>query len=467
MSAAICFADPQTDEACPALLRKKDVLFFMDIPDGLWPVIIVLCLLCSAMLTLSETALIDSSKTSLERLEDEDYKGARAALGLLGNPDPILESIQVGLIFCALLTGAGLSLCADFLLEKYIPAGAYAGLLSLIAALLATTAIYLIFSRFLPMKLALQEPEKVLCRYSSRLISYTRLISPFRTLLVLITDTLLTIFGINPHIDGSVTEDEVKDLLEQGTEDGVIEKTEQTMVERIFHMGDQTAYSLMTPRTRMEWLDLDDDPDDNLAFIRESKRDVFIVGKNSLDEFCGIIYAKDLLNAILDGHPLEEMASLVKKPLLLPRSMEPFRVMKKFRESGVNEGIVLDEFGGVIGFITYQDIIDKITADSAAEDEAGNPLEEIGDHVWQMEGLCSIDDFKERFELEKLPDEERDHYQTMGGMVTALFGYIPRTGEKAVWDEFTFEVTAMDGARIDKMRVTQTIPAPAGTKEGS
>lgn len=201
------------------------------------------------------------------------------------------------------------------------------------------------------------------------------------------------------------------------------------MVERIFHMGDQTAYSLMTPRTRMEWLDLDDDLDDNLAFIRESKSAVFIAGKDSLDEFCGIIYAKDLLNAVLDGKPLE-LASLVKKPLLIPRSMEPFRVMEKFRESGVNEGIVLDEFGGVIGFITYQDIVDKITADTAEEDEEGNPLEEIGDHVWQLEGLCSIDDFKERFNLEKLPDEERDHYQTMGGMVTALFGYIPRAGKK-------------------------------------
>lgn len=464
MSAAICFAAWQADGACPALLRRIRMCHFMDIPDGLWPVIIVLCLICSAMLTLSETALIDSSKTSLERLEDEDYKGARAALNLLENPDPILESIQVGLIFCALLTGISLSLCTNFLLEKYIPAGAYTGVLSLIAALLATTGVYLIFSCFLPMKLALQEPERVLCRHSGRLISYTRLISPFRTVLVLITDTLLTIFGINPHIDDSVTEDEVKDLLEQGAEDGVIEKTEQTMVERIFHMGDQTAYSLMTPRTRMEWLDLDDDLDDNLAFIRESKSAVFIVGKNSLDEFCGIIYAKDLLNAVLDGRPLE-LASLVKKPLLIPRSMEPFRVMEKFRESGVNEGIVLDEFGGVIGFITYQDIIDKITADSAEEDEEGDPLEEIGDHVWQLEGLCSIDNFKERFNLEKLPDEERDHYQTMGGMVTALFGYIPRVGEKAVWDEFTFEVTAVDGFRIDKMRVTQAIPDPAGPKE--
>ena len=140
-------------------------------------------------------------------------------------------------------------------------------------------------------------------------------------------------------------------------------------------------------------------------------------------------------------------------------------MVEKFRESGMHEGIVLDEFGGVIGYITYQDIIDEITAESAEEDEEGDPLEEIGDHVWQMEGLCSIDDFKERFDLEKLPDEERDHYQTMGGMVTALFGYIPRVGETTTWDEFTFEVMAMDRARVDKIRVTQTIPQPEASPE--
>ena len=431
----------------------------MDIPDGLWLIIMLLCLLFNAMLTLSETALLDSSKTSLERLEDEDYKGAKEALSILEQPEPILESIQIGLTFFALLMGICITLYATPLLAKYLPLGGYSDTLSLLISLSSATFIYLVFSTFLPRKLALLDPEKVLCRHSSNLISYTRILSPLRTIFVLITDTVLTIFGINPHIDDSVTEDEVKDLLEQGAEDGVIEKTEQTMVERIFHMGDQTAYSLMTPRTQMEWLDLDDDPDDNLAFIRESKEDVFVVGRNSLDEFCGIIYAKDLLDSVLDGKPLD-FANLVKKPLLIPRSMEPFRVVEKFRESGVHEGIVLDEFGGVIGYITYQDIIDEITAESAEEDEEGDPLEEIGDHIWQMEGLCSIDDFKERFDLEKLPDEERDHYQTMGGMVTALFGYIPRVGEKTSWDEFTFEVVAMDRARIDKIRVTQTITEP-------
>ncbi|MDO4204761.1 MAG: hemolysin family protein [Selenomonadaceae bacterium] len=431
----------------------------MDTPDGLWLIIIPLCLLCSAMLTLSETALQDSSKTSLERLEDEDCKGAKEALYILENPEPILESIQIGLTFFPLLIGISLTLYTTPLLAKHLPLGGYAGELSLLISLAAATAVYLIFSSFLPMKLALQNPEKVLCRHSSNLLSYTRILSPLRTILVLITDTLLTIFGINPHIDDSVTEDEVKDLLEQGAEDGVIEKNEQTMVERIFHMGDQTAYSLMKPRTQMEWLDLDDDMDDNLAFIRESKEDVFIVGKNSLDEFCGIIYAKDLLDSVLDGKPLD-LAALVQKPLIIPRSMEPFRVVEKFRESGVHEGIVLDEFGGVIGYITYQDIIDEITAESAEEDEEGDPLEEIGDHIWQLEGLCSIDDFKERFDIEKLPDEERDHYQTMGGMVTALFGYIPRVGEKTQWDDFTFEIMAMDRARIDKIRVTQTITEP-------
>ncbi len=431
----------------------------MDIPDGLWLIVMLLCLLFNAMLTLSETALLDSSKTSLERLEDEDYKGAKEALSILEQPEPILESIQIGLTFFALLMGISITLYATPLLAKYLPLGGYSDTLSLLISLASATFIYLVFSTFLPRKLALLDPEKVLCRHSSNLLSYTRILSPLRTIFVLITDTVLTIFGINPHIDDSVTEDEVKDLLEQGAEDGIIEKTEQTMVERIFHMGDQTAYSLMTPRTQMEWLDLDDDPDDNLAFIRESKEDVFVVGRNSLDEFCGIIYAKDLLDSVLDGQPLD-FANLVKKPLLIPRSMEPFRVVEKFRESGVHEGIVLDEFGGVIGYITYQDIIDEITAESAEEDEEGDPLEEIGDHIWQMEGLCSIDDFKERFDLEKLPDEERDHYQTMGGMVTALFGYIPRVGEKASWDDFTFEVMAMDRARIDKIRVTQTIPEP-------
>ena len=436
----------------------------MDTLDGLWLIIIPVCLIFSAMLTLSETALQDSSKTSLERLEDEDYKGAKEALYILENPEPILESIQIGLTFFPVVTGISLTLYAAPLMAQYLPLGGYSTELSLLLSLAAATALYLIFGNYIPMKLALQAPEKVLCRHSSNLLYFTRLISPLRTFLVLITDTVLTIFGINPHIDDSVTEDEVKDLLEQGAEDGIIEKNEQTMVERIFHMGDQTAYSLMKPRTQMEWLDLDDDPDDNLAFIRESKEDVFIVGKNSLDEFCGIIYAKDLLDSVLDGKPLD-LAALVKKPLLIPRSMEPFRVVEKFRESGMHEGIVLDEFGGVIGYITYQDIIDEITAESAEEDEEGDPLEEIGDHVWQMEGLCSIDDFKERFDLEKLPDEERDHYQTMGGMVTALFGYIPRVGETTTWDEFTFEVMAMDRARIDKIRVTQTIPQPEASPE--
>ena len=436
----------------------------MDTLDGLWLIIIPVCLLFSAMLTLSETALQDSSKTSLERLEDEDYKGAKEALYILENPEPILESIQIGLTFFPVVTGISLTLYAAPLMAQYLPLGGYSTELSLLLSLAAATALYLIFGNYIPMKLALQAPEKVLCRHSNNLLYFTRLISPLRTFLVLITDTVLTIFGINPHIDDSVTEDEVKDLLEQGAEDGIIEKNEQTMVERIFHMGDQTAYSLMKPRTQMEWLDLDDDPDDNLAFIRESKEDVFIVGKNSLDEFCGIIYAKDLLDSVLDGKPLD-LADLVKKPLLIPRSMEPFRVVEKFRESGMHEGIVLDEFGGVIGYITYQDIIDEITAESAEEDEEGDPLEEIGDHVWQMEGLCSIDDFKERFDLEKLPDEERDHYQTMGGMVTALFGYIPRVGETTTWDEFTFEVMAMDRARIDKIRVTQTIPQPEASPE--
>ena len=172
--------------------------------------------------------------------------------------------------------------------------------------------------------------------------------SPFISLFTSIANTLLLIFGINPQNNDSVTEDEVKDLIEKGTEDGTFEKAEQDIVDRIFHMSDQTAYSLMTPRTQMMWIDLEDSLEVNLKFIQEHNQNVFLVGKDNLDEFVGIVYAKDILNELLANKPLD-LEKLMHKPMFVPRAMESFRVLEKFRESEINEAVVLDEYGGVVG----------------------------------------------------------------------------------------------------------------------
>ena len=141
--------------------------------------------------------------------------------------------------------------------------------------------------------------------------------------------------------------------------------------------------------------------------------------------------------------------------------MELFRLLEKFRDTGVHEAMVLDEYGGVIGMITLDDIMKAIIGESHANIES-EPLQITprDEHSWYIDGLYSIDDFKERFDIDKLPDEDHDHYQTMGGFLTSYFGYIPQAGEKAAWEDFTFEVVDMDRARVSKILVTQAA-APA------
>ena len=266
---------------------------------------------------------------------------------------------------------------------------------------------------------------------------------------------LLLLSGCNLQAQESVTEDEVKDLIEQGTEDGTFEKTEQTMVDNIFHMSDQTIYALMTPRPQMLWLDLADPLKHNLRLIRETAQNVFPVGRDSLDDFCGVLYAKELLDASLSRKSLD-LAQYIHKPIFVPRSMETFRVLEKMKDSDIHEAMVLDEYGGVIGFVTLTDILEEIIGNSIASGEPDLPkLSPRDERSWLVDGLYSIDDFKERFDIEKLPDEEHDHYQTMGGFLTSCFGYIPKVGEKKDWNGYTFEVLSMDRARVDKILIRE------------
>ncbi|MBR1806037.1 MAG: HlyC/CorC family transporter, partial [Selenomonadaceae bacterium] len=232
------------------------------------------------------------------------------------------------------------------------------------------------------------------------------------------------------------------------------EKSEQEMVDRIFDIGDETAYSLMTPRVKIVWLDLTDELEKNLKIVQDSPHTIFPVGLGSLDECKGLIYAKDLLDAVLrDGREVD-LSALIKKAAYVPRTMEALRIVEKFRSSGVSEAMVNDEYGGVIGFITLDDILREIV-DTSAEDEPEQKFTRNKDNSWTVDGLCDIDEFKERFNIDELPDEERDHFQTMGGFLTSQFGYIPKVGEMRDWNGFRFKVAEMNGVRIGKILITR------------
>ena len=416
------------------------------------PVLIIVLAAVSGYFSLMKTALIESHRGRLEKLSNDGDANAKAALKILESP-AALNVAQIGItctgIFagvCAVLSIPPLAERINFLEREEI--------ISTAIVLIATTFIFLLFGEFLPKQAARRSPEKILLDKHKIFRVLVTIMNPFVALLSKIADGFAFVFGLNSSQVDTVTEDEVLDLIEQGTEDGTIEKSEQELVDRIFDIGDETAYSLMTPRVKIVWLDLTDELEKNLKIVQDSPHTIFPVGLGSLDECKGLIYAKDLLDAVLTHGREVDLSALIKKASYVPRTMEALRIVEKFRSSGISEAMVNDEYGGVIGFITLDDILREIV-DTSAEDAPEQKFTRNKDNSWTVDGLCDIDEFKERFNIETLPDEERDHFQTMGGFLTSQFGYIPKVGEVREWNGFRFKVAEMAGVRIAKILITE------------
>ena len=416
------------------------------------PALIILLAAVSGYFSLMETALIESHRGRLEKLSEDGNADATKVLEMLESPAPLTVA-QIGITFTGILAGVCAVLTSP-LIATQINFLEQAEIISVAAALIVTTFVFLLFGEFLPKQAAKRDPENFLLNRYKTFKIIVALMTPFVSLLSAVAGGVGFIFGMNSTKNDTVTEDEVLDLIEQGTEDGTIEKSEQEMVDRIFDIGDETAYSLMTPRVMIVWLDLDDDLEKNLKIVQESPYTIFPVGYGSLDDCRGLIYAKDLLDAVLkDGREID-LEKLVKKANYVPRTMEALRIVEKFRSSGITEAMVNDEYGGVIGFITLDDILSEIVDTSGDENNEPQFIKNK-DNSWTVDGLCDIDEFKERFDIETLPDEDHDHFQTMGGFLTSQFGYIPKVGEVCEWNGFRFKVIQMDGVRIEKILITK------------
>ena len=428
----------------------------MDIPPACSvPLIMLICIAVNALFAFTEISISESSQSKIDRYIENGNTKAIAAAEILDAPDGLLSISQIGITLVSIITGTlSGAFVAPYAAKHFT--SELPEIIWLISCTAVITYFNLLLGEFLPKKLALQDPERFLLRFAPFLQRLEKICRPLVGFLTASTNTLLLIFGFNPHIDDSVTEDEVKDLIEQGTEDGTFEKTEQDMIDNIFHLSDQTAYSLMTPRTQMLWLDLEDGDEKNLEIIKQNPGNIFPVGKDNLDAFCGVIYAKDLLNAAINKEDIV-LTSFIKKPLLIPRSTETFRVLEKFQETGLHEAVVLDEYGGVVGFITLDDIIGEILGNNISSEES-SPAQIIRqtENRWLIDGLCPIDDFKEAFNLpSQLPGEEHDHYQTLGGFLVSYLGCIPLINDTCTYKGFTFEIVAMDRARIAKVAVVR------------
>jgi putative hemolysin len=303
-----------------------------------------------------------------------------------------------------------------------------------------------------PKRLAIQNPEKVASNFAQPMLLLTKLLAPVVRFLSFSTNLVLRMIGIRPSLEPPVTEEEIHVLLDQGTQAGVFEEAEQDMVAGVFRLNDRRVYSLMTPRTEILWLDVRDTPDKILKKLDEGPYSRFPVCQGSLDNVLGIVKARKLLTRSLAGEPIH-LKECLSPALFIPETTFASRALEVFKESNKEMVLVIDEFGGVTGLLTINDVLEEIVGDI----EVSEPqVTQRQDGSWLLDGMLDIDEFKELFHLGLLPNE--NDYETLAGFVMTSLGKIPRSADRFEWEGLRFEVMDMDGRRVDKVLVT-TLPA--------
>jgi putative hemolysin len=417
---------------------------------GLEILIIFLLILLNGAFALAEIAVVSSRKARLQQRINEGDKGAETALRLAENPNIFLSTVQVGITLISVFAGAvGGATIADALalqLAKIPWILPYAASVALGIVVVIITIFSILLGELVPKRLALHNPEEIASAIAGPMNLVSWLFSPLVRILSGTTDVILRGMGIQANEEPPVTEEELQVLLDQGTQAGVFEESEQDMVEGVFRLNNRRVGSLMTPRSEIAWLDVNDTPDEIRQQIEENLYSRFPVCEDSLDNVLGVIEARDLLLESLHGEPLMLKRNL-QAPVYIPETALASKSLEKFKSGDAEMMLVVDEFGSTQGLLTIYDILEEIVGDIDSEPQATQRQ----DGSWLLDGMLAVDDFKEIFNLRHLPDE--DEYETLGGFVMLHLGRVPQAADRFDWNGLIFEVMDMDGKRVDKVMV--------------
>ncbi len=428
--------------------------------------LIALLILANGVFSLAETALLSIRRARLQYQASRGNARARAALELAETPNRFLSTVQIGITLFGILAGALGSLTVQSTLAAWLASiqaiRPYSDGIALVIVVLTITYFSLVVGELLPKRLALSNPERTAMLIAPLMHFLSNLARPFVFLLGLSTDLGLRVLGIRQSSEPPVTEEEIKVLLEQGTEAGVFQEVEQDMVESVLLLDDRRASALMTPRPEIIWLDINDPLEEIHRKITESFYVRFPVCDGSLDNILGEVDTRDLLARYLSCQQID-LRALLHKPLYVPETMPALKVLEAFKQSRTEMALVIDEYGSVQGLITLKDILEAIVGDIPSPDETAEPpAVRREDGSWLLDGMLPIDDFKELFDIAQMPGEDQGLYQTVGGFVILQLGHIPSPAEYFFWDRLRFEVVDMDGPRVDKVLV---VPMPSTTGE--
>jgi len=414
----------------------------------------------NGVLAMSEVALLTSKRAKLSAMAGRGKKSAETAMRISEDPTQFLSTIQIGITSIGLLSGiVGESIFAKplaiWLQSVGIPDGV-ADVSATVFVVLIVTFIAITVGELVPKRIGQSNPEQIATVIATPMLILSKATKPFVVILTVTTNTLLRLFGVGKHKEATVTEDEIEAILDEGSVAGLIEDQERELVKNVFRLDDRKLGSLMVPRSEIVFVDINDPEAESFNQIAQSVRSRIPVCDGGLDSIIGVLTAKTALSTVARGEKLSLQENL-DPPLYVPETLTGMDLLEQFKQSRTHIAFVVDEYGGLEGLVTIQDIFDTLIGEIVTEGEEATDPVQRDDGSWLFEGDTSIPEIKDCLAIDELPEQDKGRYHTVSGLILLLLGKMPVAGDSVVLADWKLEVVDMDGRRIDKILATRIL----------
>jgi putative hemolysin len=419
--------------------------------------IVLLLILLNGLFAMAEIALVSARNARLQPLATAGNAGAQTAIDLKADPSRLLSTVQIGVTLIAVLLGTfGEATLGDRLQRQFEgnagAIGQYAHVISMAVVVIGISYFSLILGELVPKRIALIHPEHIAAALARIMRGIARAAGPIEWLLSASSDLVLGLLPVRNQGSAPVTDEEISFMLREGVATGHIPQAETAIVEMALRLGDRRASTVMTPRTRIAWLDLEDPEEENRHKLRDSPYSRFPVVKGGSQQVIGILKSKDLLAAMLAGQPFD-LPTATRPPLYLPNTVSVLRVLEAFKTSGEAMALIVDEYGDLEGLVTQSDILEALVGDIPGSADADQRVVRREDGTWLLDGMVPLDELKQVLELSHLPGEGPD-FHTLGGYIMARLNRVPMVADRVTAGGYRLEVVKMDGRRVDRVLVS-------------
>jgi putative hemolysin len=422
-------------------------------------IFILFCLiLMNGLFVMAEIALVSARKSKLEEMASKGDAKSRAALRLTENPELFLSTAQIGITLIAILTGyySGEKFSVD--LQPYIDKikylHPYAHSISTGLIVILVTFLSILFGELIPKRIGLLKAERIARIVARPMTVFSQIGYPIVALLNWLSSLFFVLFSIKPSPEGEVTEDEIKAIINEGTEQGTIQVAEQEIIERVFHLGDRNITSLMTHRSDIIWFDLNETEEMLKEKILRDPHSVYPVCDGEIDNIKGMVTIKDMY-ATDDSTPFKDMMT---PAMFIPENNTAYQLLEKFKETKTHSCFIVDEYGSLLGMITLNDILEALIGDIPQPDIADYEIVKRDDGSYLVDAQIPFYNFLAHFDKTEWMNEGEHEFDTLAGFILHQLEHIPRTGERIEWKDFKFEIVDMDAQRIDKVLVQVNLP---------